>query len=103
MLMSMGGGIPLLWWSWHLSQQQEWHSALPVFLLHAPALLHDFGRRTFCSKSQVLRPWAPRQCQQSQELAALPVPMGTALCTWRHVHGSVQSLGLGAFREGSYN
>lgn len=41
------------------------------------------------------------KCQQSQELAALPVPVGTALCTWRHVHASVQSVGLGAFREGS--
>lgn len=95
--------------------QGRWHSsslvaralvraagmALPAFLLQASALLHDFGRRTFHSKSQVLRPWAPRQCQQSQELAALPVPAGTASCTWRHVHGSVQSVGLGAFREDS--
>lgn len=95
------GGIPLLWWLWHFSEQQEWHTALPTFLLHAPSLLHDFGRRTFRSKSQVPRTWAPTQCQQLQELAALPVPVGTALCTRRHLHGSVQTVGLGAFRKGN--
>lgn len=70
---------------------------LRAFLLYTPALLCDFGRVTFCSKSRVPRPWALRQCQQSWELAALPFPVGTGLCTRRHTHGSVQSVGGGGF------
>lgn len=96
----MGGGVPPPWWPWQFSGELEGHAALRAFLLHAPALLCDF-RTAFCSKSRVPRPWGSRQCQQLRELAALPVPVGTSLCAWRHEHGGTcvapyraQGLGL---------
>ena len=94
----MGCDVPPPWWLWHFSGEQEGHTVLRAFLLRTPALLCDFGRKTFRSKSQVPRPWASRECQQSQELAALPVPVGTSLCARRHAHSSVQSVGMGALR-----
>lgn len=89
--MPIGGGVPPRWWPWHFSGEQKGHTALRAFLLHAPALLCNFRRTAFRSKTRVPRPWGSRQCQQLRELAALPVPVGTSLCAWRHEHGGTST------------
>lgn len=88
--MPMGGGIPLLWCSWHLSEQQEWHSAPPAFLwLYSMTLGegHFIQNLKFSDPGHQGNASNRRSWQHSLSLWALPCAHGGTCMTLCKVWG----------------